>query len=117
MALSVLPPPADFDALCKQGGRFGAHNIAQNRPDPTARTLRNTVVGTFFNGGVRAYSIADPHDPKEIGFIVDAPPSGNSSHSIQMNDVYVDENGLIYANDRFSGGLDIIRYTGVIPLD
>ena len=117
VALSVLPPPADFDALCKQGGRFGAHNIAQNRPDPTARTLRNTVVGTFFNGGVRAYSIADPHDPKEIGFIVDAPPSGNSSHSIQMNDVYVDENGLIYANDRFSGGLDIIRYTGVIPLD
>ena len=81
------------------------------------------MVGSFFNGGVRAYSIADPHDPKEIGFIVDAPPrgtastNGNASQSIQMNDVYVDENGLIYANDRFSGGLDIIRYTGSVPLD
>ena len=32
VALSVLPPPADFDALCKAGGRFGAHNIHQNRP-------------------------------------------------------------------------------------
>ncbi|MEA2774614.1 MAG: hypothetical protein QOF90_20 [Acetobacteraceae bacterium] len=117
VALSVMPPPADFAALCKQGGRFGAHNIAQNRPDPTARNLKKSVVGSFFNGGVRAYSIADPHDPKEIGFIVDAPPKGNATHSIQINDVYVDENGLIYANDRLSGGLDIIRYTGVVPLE
>jgi hypothetical protein len=117
IALSVMPPPSDFAALCKQGGRFGAHNIAQNRPDPTARNLRNTVVGSFFNGGVRAYSIVNPNDPKEIGFLVDAPPSGNPSHSIQINDVYVDENGLIYANDRFSGGLDIIRYMGPVPLD
>jgi len=115
VVLSVLPPPADFDALCKQGGRFGAHNIAQNRPE--ARQLSRTVVGSFFNGGVRAYSIADPHAPKEIGFLVDAPPKGNASHSIQINDVYVDENGLIYANDRFSGGLDIIRYTGSVPLE
>jgi hypothetical protein len=117
VALSVMPPPADFAALCKQGGRFGAHNIAQNRPDPTARNLKNTVVGSFFSGGVRAYSIADPNDPKEIGFIVDAPPKGNATHSIQINDVYVDENGLIYANDRLSGGLDIIRYTGSVPLE
>jgi hypothetical protein len=117
IALSVMPPPADFAALCKQGGRFGAHNIAQNRPDPTVRNLNKSVVGSFFNGGVRAYSIADPHDPKEIGFIVDAPPKGNASHSIQINDVYVDENGLIYANDRLSGGLDIIRYTGPVPLE
>ena len=116
VALSVMPPPANFEALCKQGGRFGSHNIAQNRPDPTARRLTQTVVGSFFNGGVRAYSIADVHDPKEIGFIIDAPPKENASHSIQINDVYVDENGLIYANDRFSGGLDIIRYTGSVPL-
>ena len=117
VVLSVMPPPADFAALCKQGGRFGAHNIAQNRPDPTARNLKQTVVGSFFNGGVRAYTIADPHDPKEIGFIVDAPPAGNATHSIQINGVYVDETGLIYANDRLSGGLDIIRYTGSVPLE
>jgi hypothetical protein len=117
VVLSVMPPPADFDALCKQGGRFGAHNIHQNRPDATAAHLKNTIVGSFFNGGVRAYSIANPHDPQEIGFIVDAPPKGNASHSIQINDVYVDEHGLIYANDRLSGGLDIIRYTGSVPLE
>jgi hypothetical protein len=34
-----------------------------------------------------------------------------------MNDLMVDENGLIYANDRLAGGLYIIRYTGAPPLD
>ncbi|HVY15121.1 MAG TPA: hypothetical protein VHB27_07840 [Rhodopila sp.] len=117
VVLAALPPPKDFDTLCKEGGRFGAHNIAQNRPDPTARQLTKTVVGSFFAGGVRAYSIADPHAPVEIGYLVDAPPKGNATHSIQINDVYVDENGLIYANDRLTGGLDIIRYTGSVPLE
>ena len=28
----------------------------------------------------------------------------------------VDENGLIYANDRFTGGLYILEYTGPILL-
>jgi hypothetical protein len=84
---------------------------------PTAAHLTKTVVGSFFAGGVRAYSIADPHAPKEIGYLVEAPPPGNTTHSIQINDIFVDENGLIYANDRLTGGLDIIRYTGSVPLD
>ena len=103
--------------LSSDGGRFGAHNIHQNRPDATAAHLTKTVVGSFFNGGVRAFSIENPHAPVEIGYLVDAAPQGNPSHTIQINDVYVDERGLIYANDRFTGGLDVIRYTGAVPLD
>jgi len=114
--LAALPPPKDFAALCRAGGRFGAHNIQMNRPIATSRTLTQTVVGSFFNGGVRAYSIADPTHPVEIGWIVPAAPPANASHAIQINDVYVDEHGLIYANDRFTGGLYIIRYTGKVPL-
>jgi hypothetical protein len=114
--LAPLPPPADKDALCKAGGRFGAHNIAQNQPGQPVRILTKTVVGSFFNGGVRAYSIENPNAPVEIGYLVDAAPPGNAMHTIQINDVYVDNNGLIYANDRFTGGLDIIRYTGTVPL-
>jgi hypothetical protein len=34
-----------------------------------------------------------------------------------MNHAIVDENGLIYANDRFTGGLYILRYTGPVTLD
>jgi hypothetical protein len=114
--LAAFPPPADFAALCKAGGRFGAHNIDMNRPASTSRTLTKTVVGSFFNGGIRAYSIEDPTHPVEIGYLVEAPPPGNATHTIQINDVYVDENGLIYANDRLSGGLDIVKYTGSVPL-
>ena len=115
--LAVFPPVHDQAALCTAGGRFGAHNIAMNRPIATSRTLKNTVVGSYFNGGVRAYSIADPSHPTEIGHLVPAAPPGNPSHTIQINDVYVDENGLIYANDRLTGGLYVIRYTGKVPLN
>jgi hypothetical protein len=47
---------------------------------------------------------------------VDAALPGNASRTIQINDVYVDETPLIYANDRLSGGLDIVKYTGPVPL-
>ncbi len=115
--LAPFPPVYDQAVLCRAGGRFGAHNIDMNRPIATSRTLRNTVVGSYFNGGVRAYSIADPSHPVEIGYVIPAPPPGNPTHTIQINDVYVDENGLIYANDRLTGGLYIIRYTGNVPLN
>lgn len=114
--LAALPPPHDRAALCKAGGRFGAHNIQMNRPTDTSRTLMETVVGAFFNGGVRAYSIADPDHPVEIGYLIPKAPAANETATIQINDVYVDENGLIYANDRLAGGLYIVKYTGKVPL-
>jgi hypothetical protein len=42
---------------------------------------------------------------------------GNKGDAIQMNDLIVGEGGLIYANDRFNGGLYILEYTGWTPLD
>lgn len=115
--LASFPPVADQQALCRAGGRFGSHNIAMNRPVAASRALVNTVVGSYFNGGVRATSIADPSHPVEIGYVIPAPPPGNATHTIQINDVTVDEHGLIYANDRLTGGLYIIRYTGPVPLN
>ncbi|MGC1408458.1 MAG: hypothetical protein WA864_05885 [Acetobacteraceae bacterium] len=82
----------------------------------TGRAMAGTVVGSYFNGGVSAYSISDPRRPVEIGYLIPQAPPQNAMHTIQINDVYVDENGLIYANDRFAGGLYIIRYTGSVPL-
>jgi hypothetical protein len=29
----------------------------------------------------------------------------------------VDEEGFVYANDRFTGGLYILEYTGQVPLE
>jgi hypothetical protein len=115
--LTAFPAPKNFDDLCKRGGRFGAHNIQLNKPTRFSRTLTQTVVGSFFNGGVRIYSIADPSRPQEIGFLIPAAPPRNPSATIQINDVYVDEKGFIYANDRFTGGLYILEYNGSVPLN
>jgi hypothetical protein len=114
--LAPFPLPGNREDLCRRGGRFGAHNIHVNRPTPYSRTLNQTVVGSFFNGGVRIYSIADPNHVEEIGYMIPAAPPRNPSKTIQFNDVYVDENGVIYANDRFTGGLYILAYTGPTPL-
>ena len=114
--LSALPPPENFAELCKGGGRFGAHNINNNHMPQVSRVLKNTVVTAQFSGGLRIYSIKDPLHPEEIAHYAPKVP-GNKGGAIQMNDLIVGENGLIYANDRFTGGLYILEYTGKIPLD
>ena len=125
MTIASSPFHPDDGDQCKKGGRFGAHNLSPNFPGPTSRRLKNTVVASWFNGGVRIFHIVNgpaglPDTPPhldEIGYYTPAPLPRNPSGSPQMNHAIVDENGLIYANDRVSGGLYIIRYTGQVPLD
>ena len=64
IATCPLPP---VDAYANRGGRFGAHNIHENPPVPTAWQSDQIVIGTFFNGGLRAYDISNPYQPKEVG--------------------------------------------------
>jgi hypothetical protein len=111
--IAQLPPPRNVEASCKGiKGRYGSHNIHMSRPTPNAAKLTQTVVAAVFAAGVRVYSIADPNKPVEIGFFVPEAPPRSPMGVTQINDVYVDENGLIYAADRNSGGLYILEYTG-----
>lgn len=114
--VSTLPIPENISALCKAGGRFGAHNINQNNMPEVSQVLKNTVVTAQFGGGLRIYSIENPQAPKEIAFFAPKVP-GNKGGVIQMNDLIVGKNGLIYANDRFTGGLYVLQYTGKTPLN
>jgi len=114
--LAYTPPPSNFADLCKGGGRFGAHNINLNHMPGVSQVLRNTVVSAQFAGGLRIYSIKNPRQPREIAYFAPKVP-GNKGGAIQMNDLIVGKNGLIYANDRFTGGLYILQYTGRTPLD
>jgi hypothetical protein len=43
-------------------------------------------------------------------FIPD-PPDGSPMKAAMINDVYVDENRLVYAVDRFAGGLYVLEMT------
>lgn len=125
MVIDTAPLHANDGELCSRGGRFGAHNLHPNFPSPTSANLKNTTVASWFNGGVRIFHIVDgpkgvPNAPPhldEIGYYIPAAPPGNPNGTIQMNHAIVDEKDLIYANDRFTGGLYILRYTGPVPLD
>lgn len=101
-----MPPLKQF---AKRGGRFGAHNLHENRPAPGTWLSEQYVVGTFFNGGVRVFDLADPFRPEEAAFFVPPAPRTSRAKAIQINDVFVDERGLVYAVDRIIGGLYIIE--------
>jgi hypothetical protein len=108
--VATLPlPPAD--AFIKRGGRYGSHNLHENLPGPCSFRSENVVFGTFFNGGVRAFDLSNPLQPKEAGYFVPGVPALAPKGSAQINDVWVDENRLVYAVDRFGGGLYTLETT------
>jgi hypothetical protein len=101
-----LPEKEDFG---NRPGRFGAHNIHENQPLPLSFQSDELVFGAFFNAGVRVYDIKNPYQPKEVAhFVPQVPPTARAN---SVNDVYVDENRIIYAVDRLKGGLYILEMT------
>jgi len=108
IATCPCPPVEEFRG---RGGRYGAHNLHENRPAPGAWSSETIVVGTFFNGGVRAYDVSDPFRPTEVAYHVPAAPRGSRAGAIQINDVFVDDRGIVFAVDRQVGGLYVLEMT------
>ena len=106
IATCPMPPLRDFQG---RGGRFGAHNLHENVPLPTSWHSEQVILGTFFNGGLRAFDISEPYQPREIGHFVPEAPQNSPVGAIQLNDVFVDERGIVYTVDRFVGGLYILE--------
>ena len=106
IATCPLPPVEEFK---NRGGRYGAHNIHENIPTPTSFQSDQIIFGTFFNGGLRAFDIANPFQPREVACFVPEAPANSPAGSIQLNDVFVDERGVVYAVDRFVGGLYVLE--------
>ncbi|HXF67419.1 MAG TPA: hypothetical protein VNK67_12080 [Burkholderiales bacterium] len=108
--VATLPLPP-LEAFVKRGGRYGAHNLHENLPGPCSFRSETLVFCTFFSGGVRAYDISNPYQPREVAYFVPAAPRLSPKGSAQINDVWVDENRVVYAVDRFSGGLYVLETT------
>jgi hypothetical protein len=102
--ISTCPLPP-VEAFGSRGGRYGAHNLHENRPAPGAWISERVIIGTFFNGGVRAFDLSDPFRPQEVAYHVPPAPRRSRHGAIQLNDVFVDERGVVYSLDRFTGGL------------
>lgn len=104
--VGTLPLPS-AKVYCGKPGRFGAHNIHENPPVPTAWHSEDLIVGSYFNAGVRIHSISDAFRPEEVAsFVPKAPESGTG---VNINDVYVDEKGIVYALERSWGGLFVLE--------
>jgi len=106
--ISTCPLPVK--AFANRGGRFGAHNLHENRP--TLWSSEQYVIGTFFNGGVRIFDISNQFQPQEVATFVPPAPRKSPMKAIQINDVLVDEREIVYAVDRMIGGL----YTLELPV-
>jgi hypothetical protein len=105
VATLPLPPVEAF----RNRGRYGSHNLHENRPGPLSFQSERFVFGTFFSGGVRVFDLKNPLRPEEVAFYVPGPPAGSKVGVAQLNDVFVDENGIVYTVDRYTGGLYILE--------
>ncbi|MBA4789850.1 MAG: hypothetical protein H2042_09165 [Rhizobiales bacterium] len=102
-------PPLERDVYAGRGGRVGAHNLHENVPLPTSWHSEDVIIGTFFNGGLRAYDISNPYQPVEIAHFVPPAPPHSPVGAVQINDVFVDERGIVYTVDRHTGGVYILE--------
>lgn len=101
--LALVPEP-DGD-YASRGLRFGPHNLHENRPG-TYRS-NSLVFATYFNAGLRVYDLADAVAPVEIAHW--APRSLPRSEVAQINDLLVEQSGLVWVSDRVGGGLYALK--------
>ena len=109
LIISSAPMPS-FDDFAHRGGRFGAHNLHENEPHEWSWRSEDVVFGTFFNAGVRAFDVRNPFQPVEVASYVPPPPPCSRLGAAQVNDVYVDAEGIVYATERFGGGLYVLAF-------
>jgi hypothetical protein len=101
--LAQMPEPeGDFASLPL---RFGPHNLHENRP--ASYRSDELVFATYFSAGVRVYDVTEPRAPVEIAHWVGEPVPG--ALASQANDLFVDEDGLIWVTDRVGGGLSVLE--------
>jgi hypothetical protein len=99
---SSYPSPI-LDAAGRQKDRIGAHNLHENTPGSWFSD--QLVIGAFFGGGLRAYDIANPYEPTEVGYFVPEASANSPTGCISLNDVFVDDRGVVFVTDRHAAGV------------
>ena len=94
------------------GGRFPAAagasartTCTRTRRCPAHGSRRTSSSAPSSTRGVRAYDISDPYSPREIAYFVPPAPEGSKIGAVQINDVFVDDRGIVFTVDRHNGGL------------
>lgn len=100
--VGICPPPDK--GFCRRGLRFGPHNLHENLPGSYRSDTLAFV--TYFNAGLRVYDISEATQPREVASWVPETPGGQEAP--QINDLFVDQSGLIFTTDRIEGGLYVL---------
>jgi hypothetical protein len=102
------PKGAPWTSFHDRPLRFGPHNAHENYANGfVSETL---IFSTWFNAGVRVTDISNQDRPEEVGYFIPPAPEGQAAP--QINDLFVDENKLVYITDRITGGIYVLEYTG-----
>jgi hypothetical protein len=120
--LSTFPYPkpdasAAYESYWTKGGRFGPHNQHHHQGNPDLHQPSSHIAMTYFNAGLRIFSIEDPHYPEEIAHFVPSDPEHRygprprSALVAHFEDVVIDNRGYIYCSDD-NQGLFVLRYHG-----
>jgi hypothetical protein len=114
VTIATLPTPKGED-FCNKGGKFGPHNLHENRPG--SFQSEDLIFATYHNAGVRVFDISTAHEPKEVGYFVPGPPERivdirpGAERVVQSTDVFAAADGTLYVTDT-NGGLSILAYEG-----
>jgi hypothetical protein len=114
VSIATLPQPSEAN-YCAVGGKFGPHNLHENRPG--LFQSETIIFATWHNAGVRVFDTANPFQPREIGFCVPQAPDRvvdirpGAVPVTQSCDVCVDRNGVLYVTDT-NAGLSILQFDG-----
>ncbi len=111
ISIATFPTPSERD-YCTTGGKFGPHNLHENRQGTFQSS--EIIFATYTNAGVRAISIGNPFRPEEVGHFVPPPaaePGVDGSRDVSAGDVFVDRRGVMYVTDS-NAGLDILEFQG-----
>lgn len=119
--MSMFPRPqppqgAPYTDFCDKGGRFGPHNTNLLQHLPDVEKQGNLIYLTYFNAGLRIFSISDPRNPQETGWFIPPQPTKRigpvpAKLTTSTEDVIVDTRGYIYITDK-QWGMFVLRYTG-----
>jgi hypothetical protein len=114
ITIATLPTPDEED-FCAKGGKFGPHNLHENRPG--SLQSEEIVFATYHNAGVRVFDLRDAYQPREVArFIPPAPERivdirPGAELVTQSTDVFVAADGTVYVTDT-NGGMSILAYEG-----
>jgi hypothetical protein len=111
---ATLPQPAEAD-YCARGGKFGPHNLHENRPG----TLQSETLAfaTWHNAGVRVFDLSNPFQPREVAHCVPAAPTRlvdirpGAVPVTQSCDVLATTDGLLFVTDT-NAGLSVMAFDG-----